>query len=273
MDMRGADKDTQMMAIINRIMSEMNTCIPGRIESFDDATQTATVIPAIQAKVTVGDTVTYVDMPQIVNVPIVFPFAVTKGFALTLPVSAGDPCLLIFSQKAIDNWHMMGGIQPPEQDIPGSRHHSLTDCLAIFAPVPLSDVLGAWNSNGIEIRNKNRNVRCTIEDNQAVVKAEKSVLTLLASGIVTCTAEVSVTVTAPLVTFDAPSTICTGNLQVNGGINALGTYGSSAGLISTPGDVKDGVRTMAEDRLIYNGHDHDENGDGGGTTDPPNQLE
>jgi len=273
MDMRGADKDTQMMSIINRVMSEMNTCLPGRIESFDDATQTATVIPTIQAKVTVGDVVTYVDMPTIVNVLIVFPFAITKGFALTLPISSGDACLLFFSQKAIDNWHMMGGIQPPEQDTPGSRHHSLTDCFAILAPVPLPNVLGAWNSNGIEIRNSNRDVRCTIENNQAVVKAEQSVLTLLTSGVVTCTAATSVTVTTPLVTLDAPSVVCTGNLQVNGGINTLGTYGSSNGLIYTPGDVQDGVRTMAADRLIYNGHTHGGIEPGGDNTDTPNQPE
>lgn len=84
-------------------------------------------------------------------------------------------------------------------------------------------------------------------------------------------------VTSPLVkavasaqvVLDTPLTHCTGDLAVAGGISCSGTYGASGGLISTPGDVKDGVRTMADDRLIYNDHTH--NDPQGGTVGTPNQ--
>lgn len=245
MDMRGADRDSQLQMVISRIISEINTCIPGKIESFDDATQTATVIPAIQAKVTVGDAVSYLDLPQIINVPIVFPFAVGEGFALTLPISAGDPCLLFFSQRAIDNWHMMGGVQPPEQDTPGCRHHSLTDCFAILAPVPLPDVLGSWNSSGIELRNTARTSRVTVEDNQVIVQSGTSVVTVSSTGQIGIVAPVSITVTTPLMTLQ-------GNLEVTG-------------------TIKDVTRKMSDDRAIYNLHTHP--GDSGGTTGVPNLQE
>lgn len=45
--------------------------------------------------------------------------------------------------------------------------------------------------------------------------------------------------------------------------------------IESTGDIKDncdsGGISMAEMRVTYNGHTHKENGDGGGTTDAPNQ--
>ncbi|ENR8889159.1 phage baseplate assembly protein V [Citrobacter koseri] len=45
--------------------------------------------------------------------------------------------------------------------------------------------------------------------------------------------------------------------------------------IESTGDIKDNCdgsgKTMAQMRATYNGHTHKENGDGGGTTDKPNQ--
>jgi len=45
--------------------------------------------------------------------------------------------------------------------------------------------------------------------------------------------------------------------------------------IESTGDIKDNCdnsgKTMAQTRMTYNGHTHQENGDGGGTTDQPNQ--
>lgn len=45
--------------------------------------------------------------------------------------------------------------------------------------------------------------------------------------------------------------------------------------IESTGHIKDlcdsGGKTMSAMRITYNGHDHKENGDGGGTTKPPNQ--
>lgn len=45
--------------------------------------------------------------------------------------------------------------------------------------------------------------------------------------------------------------------------------------IESTGDIRDhcdsGGKSMAEMRVTYNGHTHKENGDGGGTTNPPSQ--
>lgn len=83
---------------------------------------------------------------------------------------------------------------------------------------------------------------------------------------------------ATKVQLDTPLTECTGNLNVNGGITCLGTFGTTGGKIQTPGDIKstggqvgDSVRNMSQDRTIYNSHTHP--GDSGGTTGAPTQQQ
>lgn len=182
MDTRTADQATQYKEMIDRAMARANTCVPGVIESFDDATQTCTVVPAIQMKVQVDEVVTYVDLPPIINAPLIFPFASTAGFALTLPVRAGDPCIILFSQRALDNWHQLGGVQPPEEG-EGVRHHDLTDALVMMAASPLTNVLGSWEAGGIEIRNRARNSRVTVKDDSVVAQVGNANMTVTATGI------------------------------------------------------------------------------------------
>lgn len=106
-------------------------------------------------------------------------------------------------------------------------------------------------------------------------------VTIHVFGTATVNVDGNTTITTPnatvhasgQVTLDTPLTACTGNLQVAGGITSTGTYGSSGGKITTPGDIKstngevgDKIRNISGDRSIYNGHNHSNNG-----TSVPNQ--
>lgn len=133
-----------------------------------------------------------------------------------------------------------------------------------------------------------------------VYVAKDDILEVVGNGVVTVHGNVTVhvygtatvnvdgntTVTTPNATvhastkvqLDTPLTECTGNLNVNGGITCLGTYGATGGKIQTPGDiqstggeVKDRVRAMSADRTIYNGHTHTD--PQGGTTSAPTQQQ
>ena len=171
----GADEVTQIKELIRRmIASNVNTCMPGIIDSFNSANQTVTVRPAIQMKITINNEITYKDYPQIINVPLVFPQA--GGFAITFPVQSGDQCLLIFSQRCIDNWQLSGRISPPEQNIPGARTHDITDAFAILAPSCNSNIIGDYNTNGVEIRNEIGTSKITLTDSGIVITGDLTVI-------------------------------------------------------------------------------------------------
>lgn len=238
MDLRNATDADQLKEFVNRAMLRMNTCIPGIIEEFNSSTQTVKAVPAIMMRTAYDNVIQHHQLPPIIEVPIVFPTA--SGFALTLPVSVGDSCLLMFSQRAIDNWHQLGGIQPPEQDAVGSRHHDMTDAFAILAPLSLPDVFANWLSNGIEIRNSGRTSRVTVLDDSIEIVVANTSVTISDSGDININ----------------------GNLIVDGTISATGTVSSDTSVADPAGD-------MAEMRTVYNSHTHTETG---GTTSGPSGI-
>lgn len=240
MDLRTVTPDLQRREEIDRAMLQINTCIPGVIISFDPSSQTATVRPAVQMKTNVGGVEENVDPPLIVEVPLVFPVASTQGFSLTLPVAAGDPCLLVFSQRAIDNWHDLGGVQPAGGG--GFRHHDMTDAFAILAPLPRTRVLTSWESSGIELRNSAKTSRVTVKNGTIEVECGNSSLTLAADGSITIVSTPKITITCP-------------EVEVSGKIISLTS-------------IEDPTGTMAEMRSVFNSHTHPETGT---TTGQPNQ--
>lgn len=181
MDLRGANEVTLQKEMIDRAMSRVNTCIPGIIQSFNSATQRAIVVPAIKVKIVIDNEIEYREAPAIINVPVVFPFA--GGFGCTFPVSNGDSCLLIFSQRSIDNFLQSGGIQPPEIDIPGSRHHDMTDAFAIMGLTTNPDALGDWNSSGIELRNNAGTAKVIVQNDKVELAFGENLLTITSTGV------------------------------------------------------------------------------------------
>ncbi len=47
---------------------------------------------------------------------------------ITFPVSQGDECVMLFSDREIESWFINGGVNP--EGYP--RMHALTDCVALF---------------------------------------------------------------------------------------------------------------------------------------------
>lgn len=112
-------------------MAGINTCIPGIIVSVDDLDSLlVSVQPTVNMKFKDGQVQEY---PTILNVPLLMPSSSTS--AVTFPVNTGDPVLIIFSMRGIDNFKAGNGRPAAPTDF---RKFDLSDAFAIPAPWPKS---------------------------------------------------------------------------------------------------------------------------------------
>jgi hypothetical protein len=113
-------------SLIDSRLRGLHVAIPGRVESYDESTQSADVQPLIQRGYEdESGNRAIEDLPVVPGVPVVFPGA--GSFSITFPVVKGDTVLLIFSQASIDKWLGQGGKVDPLED----HHHDLSDGIAI----------------------------------------------------------------------------------------------------------------------------------------------
>ena len=99
-------------ALRKDFLSCLHCAMPGIVESFDPATQTVTVRPAIAG------------FPLLRDVPVFFPG--TRSSAITWMVQPGDESLVIFADSAIDRWFDSGEPAEPQ----AGRSHDLSDAFA-----------------------------------------------------------------------------------------------------------------------------------------------
>ena len=97
--------------VIEARLLDLHTALPGRIKSYDPATQTAEVIPAVKRAI-IGDAGKVIeDLPIIPNVPIAWP----RGGCcyIHFPLREGDHVLLVFSEAATGLWRETGQTSEP----------------------------------------------------------------------------------------------------------------------------------------------------------------
>jgi len=95
----------QLERLVKRSIAEENHyALPGIVKSFDKATQTASIQPALRRRK--GNT--NIQLPVLLDVPVYFMGGADGG--ITFPVSEGDECLVVFADACIDAWFQNGGI-------------------------------------------------------------------------------------------------------------------------------------------------------------------
>ena len=123
--------DVILRALDSRLC-EVHVALPGRVESYDPAKQTADVKPVVKSPIRKegGTELLSEELPVVPSVPVLFPRA--GEFFVSLPVKAGHFGLLVFNDFSIDRFRALG-----EDAAPGdSRCHTLTG--AVFLPVALT---------------------------------------------------------------------------------------------------------------------------------------
>lgn len=155
-----------LRATVRDMLKMVHTGLPGRVVSFNATLQTAKVQPSIKRLWIVDDGEDEaIALPECVDVPVHFPGG--GGYVLTFPVAAGDYCLLVFAERAIDFWWEKGGVQVPSEE----RMHDLSDAFAFVGFRPKPGVTGGAVTNfatgRAELRNQAGDVVVAIDGTSA----------------------------------------------------------------------------------------------------------
>lgn len=206
MDIRGAPDDFLDTIEFNDRMYSVYTASPGIIDSFDG--KLATVKMSVRIKSIENGVVKYLDPPLVTNVPVVLPASTGGGLFLTVPIKAGDPCLLVFGQRGIDNVVELGGMQNPVEPkgmelTARLRHHDMTDAICIPGLSLKPNAPASWATDAIEIRNSSKTVCLSVKTDKIYVTGDIAV-----TGNVTATGEITAHSTGtaiPLTTHKHPA--------------------------------------------------------------------
>lgn len=178
-DLRGQTEADGIKATIQRELQKMRTGVPAVIVSFDASNQMAVVKPLIRRFTTVDDEQKTVEMPDIVQVPIIQPRA--GDFALTFPVEPGDEVMLQVSDRPLDTWIDSGGVQDPQQPVE-PRHNHITDSVAFLGATPIPKALRGYSTGGVEIRTVDRSVRIAVNKANVKIQTGRTSIDVLKNG-------------------------------------------------------------------------------------------
>ena len=238
----------------------MNTCYPARIISFDAETQTAVVKLMIERFFSDLDK-DYIVIPtqELVDVPCHFPRG--GGYSITMPIVAGDDCLVFFAQRGIDHWlyegeEETGGLlgRPSPQH---KRLNSLSDAIALIgfgsgisAPdeatedsPAVKNVIKKYNSGAIEIRNEDSSQRISLVVDTGNVEINTSTydkLNVSVEGEADAVLETSSSITLAkdgVITIDSLVTDTNQTLVINAEKDIIATTGDSVLTLKHDGTV------------------------------------
>ncbi|RQN03414.1 Gp138 family membrane-puncturing spike protein [Pantoea ananatis] len=191
--------------LYNTIFSMLRVSLPGIVQSFDPATCTCTIQPAIAGQgVDEKGQIQSAPLPLLTDVPVIFPRG--GGCTITFPVKAGDECLVLFSDRCIDFWWQNGGVQEPVDP----RQHDLSDAFAFVGPQSQAQKISGISTTSVQVRT---------DDGSSFIE-------LMQGG--------NVNITTPLLTVN-------GNVQVNGTVKSTGDQVAKG--ISQTGHVHSGVQS------------------------------
>lgn len=163
---------------VERAMTELSVCLPGRVERYDHTQQRADVVPLLRKRYADGQ----IGEPQVItNVPVVFPRS--GGASLTFPVRPGDGVMLHFADRSIDDWLSEGGTVTPTD----SRKHDISDCIA---------VPGLYAFDGESPQDNNDDVLLKYADSEVRLKGDGDV-EVNTEGSIVVNAAVKATVNSP----------------------------------------------------------------------------
>lgn len=251
---RSGDNNAATLAMLHGFQSTIWTAGIGIIQSFNPATRTVTIQPAIRARVQdeAGE-FTWVQLPILLDCPVYFPSG--GGCTLTFPIKAGDECIYVISSRCIDGWYQSGGVQ----NQPDLRMHDLSDAIAFVGLNSTPKVIGSISTTKVQLRS---------DDGSAFIEIDPSShdMQMKTTGKITLDAGSDILIkSATKITQQAPLLSWLGNITAVGTGGGAGTASFSNMTISYTG----GSITMNGKR-IDDTHTHGGVAPGGSNTNTPN---
>lgn len=184
---------------VRNMLMNVNTCFPGTIQSYENGK--AAVVPSIIKIFDDGDTLPY---PVIPDARVIWPSFSGGQAGMKGPVKAGDPCLVIISQQAID-----GSLDP--------RMHDLQDAYALMCD--LGNVRGGA-SNNTDLILYNGKSSIILKDNGEILINGNATVALTQSGQIAMNAPAGMTAdvqgSSSGAVFKGPFNQSGGNMTSNG---------------------------------------------------------
>jgi hypothetical protein len=132
---------------LDNLSHDIRCSCPGIIQSYNPLTQTVTVQPAIREKISINGNITWMQLPLLINVPVMFPG--NSQYSITYPLIKGDECIVYFSDNCYDAFWQNGGIQN-QIDL---RRHDLSDGICYPTRLSQPNTLSNVSTNSLQIRN------------------------------------------------------------------------------------------------------------------------
>jgi hypothetical protein len=101
-----------------------------------------------------------VRLPLIVDAPLEYPSG--GDMIMTFPVAVGDECIIAFSDRCLEEWQQLGGMQTPEY-----RLHDLTDAVIRVGIASDPNCLSDISTTAVEIRSRDNVVKISIDPTEA----------------------------------------------------------------------------------------------------------
>lgn len=169
----------ETLQVLSGFQTTLWTAMPARIISFDPERMSCSAQITIQGRVQTGEqSWEWVDMPPLVDCPVVFPGG--GGVILTFPINPGDEVLVVFASRCIDNWWVSGGIRNQAE----LRMHDLSDGFCIPGPRSLPNVPGGISTAKATLRSDSGGSQVSIDPASGDVEVISSGAVTVQAGII-----------------------------------------------------------------------------------------
>lgn len=142
-------------AAIRKDILNVHTSVPGKIKTYDETKQKASVVPLLKKKWR-DSSGTLGDLPVLNNVPVFSWSCNNRKTFIHLPLKPGDLGMIMFCDRSIDNYLSSSPqegreVEPTWHNSP--RHHDLSDAWFIPGILPFEISLQNISPDDIIIKN------------------------------------------------------------------------------------------------------------------------